>query len=63
MSPASTDLDRRLPRPRKDSRVRLFRTARWEAYVAGFSGFATPPRWARGGQGGATWDDDENSVM
>lgn len=49
VSPASTDLDRRPPRPRKDSRVRLFRTARWEAYVAGFSGFATPPRWAWGG--------------
>ncbi|PRW44380.1 heme-binding 2-like [Chlorella sorokiniana] len=45
VSPASTDLDRRPPRPRKDSRVRLFRTARWEAYVAGFSGFATPPRF------------------
>lgn len=45
VSPASTDLDRRPPRPSKDSRVRLFRTRRWEAYVAGFSGFATPPRW------------------
>lgn len=45
VSPASTDLDRRPPRPSKESRVRLFRTRRWEAYVAGFSGFATPPRW------------------
>ncbi|KAI7845724.1 hypothetical protein COHA_000837 [Chlorella ohadii] len=45
VSPASTDLDRRPPRPRKDSRVRLFRTRAWEAYVAGFSGFATPPRF------------------
>jgi hypothetical protein len=36
--------DRRPPRPGRKSHVHIIRARRFEAFVTGFCGFATPPR-------------------
>lgn len=43
-------VDRRPPRPSKDSHVRIYRAPRYEAFASGFPGFPSPPRCAAGAQ-------------
>ncbi|KAL4428070.1 hypothetical protein ABPG75_002159 [Micractinium tetrahymenae] len=42
---ARTEVDRRPPRPSKDSHVRIYRAPRYEAFASGFAGFPSPPRF------------------
>ncbi|KAI3428761.1 hypothetical protein D9Q98_007583 [Chlorella vulgaris] len=42
--PGSQQADRRPPRPGRKSHVHIIRARRFEAFVTGFRGFATPPR-------------------
>jgi hypothetical protein len=41
-------VDRRPPRPSRRSGVKIVRIRDFEAFVSGFHGFPTPPRWALG---------------